>query len=168
MQTKYAVPHPKLAFDYLQEIINTMHKVNDYNAITPDENKKTKFNMTEFIKINSVTSEHLCGTSACICGYQAIEENKLADLSIYNVSNQYSLTVILKSKAAKVSYKLDKLLGEELASSIYEESSGYRMSHAEDCEMDDITFSHLILDTPTPLDAIQYMQYIQTICKEQM
>ena len=156
------IPEPRDAILYLQEFINTMQQVIDYNKFTDKLEEKANFDMSQFITPNNNRfslndQQHFCGTTACICGYQAIVENP-----------EYTAIDILTDMAMIVADKLKFLLGNDLAISIYNESFDVRNEAAIDAGLFHDSFPHLQLDTSTPEDAIEYMQYIQTICKEQM
>jgi hypothetical protein len=154
------IPEPKLAFDYLQELINTMQQVIDFNELTKDANKKAIFDMN--ILLDNVTNEnhevyHFCGTSGCICGWQALVENP-------EISSVHTLQAL----SYDIIQKMTMLLGEFLPESIYGENYVIRNAEAECAELQNTDFAHLQSNYTTPEDAIEYMEYIQTICKEQM
>jgi len=150
---------PSESFDYLQEIINTMHKVNDYNGLLQGNfNQKAKFKMQDFVLPSYLRElNNLCGTTGCICGYQAIVENPKEKCAFE-----------LGNLALGITYKLRKRLGENIAFSIYSTTAERRRKYAKKSKRLNVDFRHLQCEYPTIEDAIEYMKYIQTICKEQM
>lgn len=147
------IPEPTQGIIFLNELITTMEKVIAYNKKQTDINNKAHFLMDDFFDVYEDQVNHFCGTVACILGYQAIEENP----------NIIALGE-LQMRADRLAAKSVDLLGKNLGTSIYDSSAGNRRYHSPHRQ----DFVHLQSDETTPEDAIEYMEYVITLCEDQL
>lgn len=153
------IPNPSKSIDMLNELINTLRGVIAHNAAAKNAKEITEFNMREYVTIGPVDdeSEHLCGTAACILGYQALA----------NAPTEF-LKYDLQRASGFLAENLNLVLGAQLACSIYDSYANDRMQKAEDLEFNFVDFVHLKSDKTTIEDAIEYMEFVIRLCEAQL
>jgi hypothetical protein len=153
------IPNPSKSIDMLNELMDTLKDVIVHNAAAKNAREMSGFNMRDYVTIGPVDDEskHLCGTAACILGYQAFA-NTPTDFLEYD----------LRRASGHIENKLNLVLGIQLACSIYDSFARDRMHYAEDLEFNFVDFVHLRSDETTLEDAIEYMEFVIRLCEAQL
>jgi hypothetical protein len=156
------IPYPESAIVLLNKMIMTMRGVISYNeTLSSDFNESmATLNMQSYVDAGTYSTnpgQHFCGTAACILGYQAIYESATG-----------TTVIELANIAGDIGDDLDTLLGYDISNSVISVTSDHRLSCAKDGNVQNLKHNHLQNCDTTPQDAIDYMEYVITLCEEQL
>lgn len=153
----FEIQNPGAAIFLISKLIKTMQDVIAYNETAEYYNAAT-LDMEDYVNGEGIVEiDHFCGTAACILGYQAISENPTETDSEE-----------LSDRAGFIAQILRTSLGTDMAQSIYETNYHVRRKSGINAYVPNLNFVHLSSDETSPQDAIEYMEYVLSICESRL
>jgi hypothetical protein len=153
----FEIQNPGASMLLISKLIKTMQEVITYNENAEYYNAAT-LDMEDYINSEDVLEiNHFCGTAACILGYQAIVDNPTETDS-----------EDLSDRAGFIAQMLRNSLGTDMAQSIYETDYQVRRRSGIFAFVPNLDFVHLSSDETSPQDAIEYMEYVLTLCESKL